>query len=471
MTGPRIRCCPSCAAGWSTGSRWSSCQNPSSTWTSGAPGGKRENLHVLDRPPDRPLLERDRRRVVAVGHHLPGARIHQVDEDLPARRAGTGSPRSGGSAARVLPPLVPPALDPRPEVLDGPAAPGALRRPGGRCLRGAGRRRPRARTGSRLLVAARRHEERRGRGETSTAEDDARAAPYSLPPCVWHVDCQPRLGARPLRGRGGAVRSGAPPGNLDRRRGRGRRHPLPRIALPAPRAGPRRGPGLGALHRAAPGRPRSARPGCPPLAASRRTHPALQARHGSGWSLPSRHPPPWPWCARCSRPAPSRAARPRRSWPAWRARTPARSSRWSAPAPEIGRLPGCAVRLGDGAVSRRHLQLLREGGAHRLRDLGGRNRARCNGRWLRAGRACCSPTETCSRWAARCSTTAAQRGGVPFAPHLIGDSPARSTRSSIRRRCWVKKLVKCIPRPRPRTAYTVTGPGRMSTFRMSRKAK
>ena len=54
--------------------------------------------------------------------------------------------------------------------------------------------------------------------------------------------------------------------------------------------------------------------------------------------------------------------------------------------PEIGRLPGCAVRLGDGAVSRRHLQLLREGAAHRLRDLGGRNRARCNGRWLRAGR-------------------------------------------------------------------------------------
>lgn len=56
------------------------------------------------------------------------------------------------------------------------------------------------------------------------------------------------------------------------------------------------------------------------------------------------------------------------------------------PAPEIGRLPGSAVRLADGAVSRRHLQLRPEGAAHRVRDLGGRNRARCSGRWLRPGR-------------------------------------------------------------------------------------
>lgn len=54
-------------------------------------------------------------------------------------------------------------------------------------------------------------------------------------------------------------------------------------------------------------------------------------------------------------------------------------------APELGRLPGCAVRLRDRAVSRRHLQLVRESGVHRVRDLGGRNRARCNGRWLRSG--------------------------------------------------------------------------------------
>ena len=52
---------------------------------------------------------------------------------------------------------------------------------------------------------------------------------------------------------------------------------------------------------------------------------------------------------------------------------------------ELGRLPGCVVRLGDGAVSRRHLGLVRQEGTHRVVDLGGRNRARCNGRRLRSG--------------------------------------------------------------------------------------
>jgi len=54
-------------------------------------------------------------------------------------------------------------------------------------------------------------------------------------------------------------------------------------------------------------------------------------------------------------------------------------------APELGRLPGCLVRLRDRCVSRRHLRLLRARGVHRVEDLGGRNRARCNGRWLRSG--------------------------------------------------------------------------------------
>src|SRR5262249_62275920 len=55
-------------------------------------------------------------------------------------------------------------------------------------------------------------------------------------------------------------------------------------------------------------------------------------------------------------------------------------------APELGRSPTCAVQLGDAAVSRRHLQLLRDpSGTHRVRDLGSRNRTRCNGRWLRSG--------------------------------------------------------------------------------------
>ena len=54
---------------------------------------------------------------------------------------------------------------------------------------------------------------------------------------------------------------------------------------------------------------------------------------------------------------------------------------------ELGRAPTCAVRLGDVAVSRRHLQLLRDtGGTHRVRDLGSRNRTRCNGRRLRSSR-------------------------------------------------------------------------------------
>ena len=52
---------------------------------------------------------------------------------------------------------------------------------------------------------------------------------------------------------------------------------------------------------------------------------------------------------------------------------------------ELGRSPACAVRLGDGAVSRRHLELTLDHRGHRVRDLGGRNRARCNGRWLRSG--------------------------------------------------------------------------------------
>jgi Inner membrane component of T3SS, cytoplasmic domain len=59
----------------------------------------------------------------------------------------------------------------------------------------------------------------------------------------------------------------------------------------------------------------------------------------------------------------------------------------AGPAVELGRSPTCAVQLGDGAVSRRHLQLMRDpGGAHRVRDLGSRNRTRCNGRLLRSSR-------------------------------------------------------------------------------------
>jgi hypothetical protein len=75
----------------------------------------------------------------------------------------------------------------------------------------------------------------------------------------------------------------------------------------------------------------------------------------------------------------------------------------AGPASELGRLPACSVRLTDGAVSRRHLQLVRVGDRHRVRDLGGRNRA-LQRRWLRRGS--CSRTVTCSAWVACCCTTA-----------------------------------------------------------------
>jgi hypothetical protein len=54
---------------------------------------------------------------------------------------------------------------------------------------------------------------------------------------------------------------------------------------------------------------------------------------------------------------------------------------------ELGRAPDCAIRLADGAISRRHLELsVDPAGAHRVRDLGSSNRTRCNGRWLRTSR-------------------------------------------------------------------------------------
>jgi len=55
------------------------------------------------------------------------------------------------------------------------------------------------------------------------------------------------------------------------------------------------------------------------------------------------------------------------------------------PEVELGRALACGVRLRDGAVSRRQLRLVEAGGMHRVLDLGGRNRVRRNGRWLRSG--------------------------------------------------------------------------------------
>jgi Inner membrane component of T3SS, cytoplasmic domain len=55
------------------------------------------------------------------------------------------------------------------------------------------------------------------------------------------------------------------------------------------------------------------------------------------------------------------------------------------PTVELGRALACGVRLSDGAVSRRQLRLVEARGMHRVLDLGGRNRVRRNGRWLRSG--------------------------------------------------------------------------------------
>ena len=55
------------------------------------------------------------------------------------------------------------------------------------------------------------------------------------------------------------------------------------------------------------------------------------------------------------------------------------------PTVELGRGLACAVRLSDGAVSRQQLRLVETRAMHRVVDLGGRNRVRRNGRWLRSG--------------------------------------------------------------------------------------
>src|SRR4030095_6349825 len=58
----------------------------------------------------------------------------------------------------------------------------------------------------------------------------------------------------------------------------------------------------------------------------------------------------------------------------------------AGPVTELGRATACAGTRGGAAVSRRHLQLVLDRRGHRVRDVGGRNRARCNGRWLRSGK-------------------------------------------------------------------------------------
>src|SRR4029453_19682841 len=52
----------------------------------------------------------------------------------------------------------------------------------------------------------------------------------------------------------------------------------------------------------------------------------------------------------------------------------------AGPVTELGRATACAVTLGDAAVSRRHLQLVLDRRGHRVRDVGGRDPTRGQGR-------------------------------------------------------------------------------------------
>ena len=270
-----------------------------------------------------------------------------------------------------------------PRYLIAPPPQVATGRSGRRSLRRGGRRRPRARTGAGLLVAACAREEAETHEQRRRAMSTHGAAPYSLRPFCWHVDCPPgpacTSGSR-LEGCGRI--SIFQPGTWTVGGGTddGIRFPglLPRLleldltedrvwlrcTAPCP------------VGRAMLG------PGRPPLAPSGRTRPALRAGLALGRGCRRGA------CHRGSRPLPART-RGRRSL----RRAPAgmrggpdagRVFPLVGPVTEVGRLPGCAVQLGDGAVSRRHLQLVGEGGVHRVRDVGRRNRARCNGRWLRA---------------------------------------------------------------------------------------
>jgi len=234
---------------------------------------------------------------------------------------------------------------------------------------------------------------------------------------------------------------------MDGGRRSGRRGPFPRIASGTPPAGAGRGSGVGPLLGRTPGRP--CRPFCrrPPVAPSGRESPAVArcgavARASGGCSGDSRAD------ARAARGrfgVPVHSGAPLRCRGGRRRRLPARG-----PFAGAGTSPGMcdppARRCGLTAAARGRAR----GGPASGPGPGGTE----PGSLQRTA----TPLGTRARRrrrAGRGSIAAPLLRGTrtgPGARHRIGDRPARSTRSSIRRRCWVKKLVKCIPRPRPRTA-------------------
>ena len=220
-----------------------------------------------------------------------------------------------------------------------------------------GRRRPRARTGSRLLVAARSHEEARDRSNVDDRDKRtgrtllARRAPAGT------SIARPRSRARPLRGSGVRSDLELQPGTWTVGGGVDDGIHFPGLPLAAARARrrPRTGSGSDATSRVRWGgrcsRPESAG-GCSPANAS-----GSPGRHGCGWSRPTRPPARWRWSAPSLPPrlSPILSAVPLLACVVGPDAGPC--SRSSGPAPRSGGSPGCAVRLADGAVSRRHLLL------------------------------------------------------------------------------------------------------------------
>ena len=176
---------------------------------------------------------------------------------------------------------------------------------------------------------------------------------------------------------------------------------------------------------------------------------------------------------RCSAPSPRASGRSHRvrhrcSWPS-PGPTPVRPSPSARrPSASSGRLDHCAIRLRDPAVSRRQLRLVRAPDG--IRSIRSRREIPCGTTGGDSAEGRCSAQVTSWASGERCSATSPGRRRPSIhrrnpGPRDAGeprcgatwaqcrrDSPARSTSSCISRRCWVKKLVKCIPRRRARTA-------------------
>ena len=405
-------------------------------------GRKLHHVDVLHHLAHRPALDRGGERMVEVGQHLSGPGIHQVDEDLPPcgkglrRLEAVGEPQRPGAV-----------FHPRPEVTERSTRPGALHRSvRRRCRRG--RCGPRPRTGTGLLVPAG-GEQRHGEQETEERADHGGAG-RTLAQAAHPLRCQHGMrfhffhaGAHDRAWRYALLcgRSAADP-----RMGCASPGSRPHAA-----AGGHSGLGVAPGRAAAPGRPRAAgsadlapapprRGGGPRRRAN--TASAACARRGDRGAAPCPRPrsPPLAPLRRGGAGGGGRARRRRDLQPPGTERGRRAAGGGSGLSPRPGRLPPAAPTAAPrGKPLRRALpwpepRPLQRAPAPGTGPPPGGRRAGC-----RANAALLLPAR-------------ARRRRGPAPAHLRRDRPARSTSSSINRRCWVKKLVKCMPRPRPRTA-------------------